>query len=134
MILSKERFVNVEVFKILDNSLKSPYVSPPLVIQYKVGEWVSTKDGISKIFCFLDLQSAKNYIYKAQDTCRLFIYKAEGLDIEEIKSVLNPMYLYRDDQFKDFWKKRVRSIDRIGLMRVPDNTVFCSSLRIFEKC
>jgi len=111
-------------------------------VKYIIGKKVSATIPKTPLMAFTTLEAAKAFRQKIAGvsyTTRLpiFLAEAEKYEFRAPKQINNshPESLY-PEMIRDFWKafrRKSKEFSKFEKDRVPDNTVFCSSIKLIKQ-
>ena len=146
-------------YKVVSDDLKSFVVNPlnagyghiedkhiynKFVIQYKIGEWIGPNVKGTKIMCFSNIDSARNFL--RSEACASFfiggkIFKCQCLRPKGYNrdSVITNCYELNElyDTMLDIVKKHKKRTEIFKAVQrkqyVPDNTILCDKVKLIEE-
>jgi hypothetical protein len=100
------------IYKVLAEDLRSmatifPSFDKSLAVQYSTQQWV-TGEGASKLFCFVDLESARSFVQKNLEkhgVTTLQIWEASGFNVKPAKRRLLVDFHFSRSFVEKFWNR-----------------------------
>lgn len=110
------------VYKVVTNELQSAIISDGCKIQYKIKEWVKEQ----RMFCFLSLKNAQNFVALNGSGRNLMIYRASAIGVRPLRYI-SPWY--DSNTIKHFWNSKNKKKFSFNT-EAPEGTYICNAIRL----